>query len=215
MRQRTATSGKQSTPEGRLKASLDQLNKERDTELGQELVNFIKEWIPAESLDEMSPANRSLYAEVVRSVTPYLDTSQKKKWGIWRVYLKQLSKLTTPHGYAVWWLSFFIDNQLCEKLAGPCARCGIYFVKKRATQTVYCSRRCGNAATALARRRELMSQERHDKLLLVKAALRDWRKSTGTREDWKRWVAIQVGVHKRFITIAVNKGDLVPPQKGK
>jgi hypothetical protein len=60
-----------------------------------------------------------------------------------------------------------------------------------------------------------LSEERYDKLLLVKAALRDWQRTANTREDWKHWVANQVGVHKRFITIAVNKGDLVPPKKGK
>ena len=45
-------------------------------------------------------------------------------------------------------------NPEWHKLAGPCARCGRYYLKKRASQKVYCSRRCGNAATAIERTRE-------------------------------------------------------------
>ena len=52
----------------------------------------------------------------------------------------------------------------CDKIAGPCPRCDRYYIKKRASQTVYCSRRCGNAATAVARTRERIASERRDKL---------------------------------------------------
>jgi hypothetical protein len=208
------TLGELSTPEARLKASCEQLNKEKDRECGQVLVKFIKEWIPAASLEKMSPENRFLFADMRRSVEPYLDTSQTKKWGVWRVHLKQQPDIMDPHGFAVWWLSFFFDNPVCEKLAGPCARCGNYFIKKRASQNVYCSRRCGNQATAVARNRERIEEERNDKLLRARAALRDWRSAT-TREDWKHWVAKRSGVDQRFLTRAANLGDLVPPQKGK
>jgi hypothetical protein len=211
---RQTTTGKLSTPKARLKAFCDQLNKEKGSERGRELVKFIEEWLTVASLGQMSPVNRSLYKDVIDSVKPYLETSQTKKWGVWRVYPKQPDN-KDPHDFAVWMLSFFIDNPMCEKLAGPCARCRNFFIQRRASQTVYCSRRCGNAATALARRREQLSEERDEKLRRVKAALRGWKKNTHTREDWKLWVANQVGVHKRFITIAVNKGDLVPPQKGE
>jgi hypothetical protein len=105
-------------------------------------------------------------------------------------------------------------NPAWDKLAGPCARCGNYYIKKRASQKVYCSRRCGNAATAIARTRERIKHERKDKLLRAKAAIREWR-TTNTQQDWKHWVAKRAGVDPRFLTQAVTKKDLVPPTKGR
>lgn len=103
-------------------------------------------------------------------------------------------------------------NPEWDKLAGPCARCGRYYLKKRASQKVYCSRRCGNAATAVARTRARIASERGDKLSRAKAAIKKW-KSTATRQDWKHWVAQKTGIDPRFLTRAVTKGDLVPPAK--
>ena len=102
----------------------------------------------------------------------------------------------------------------CEKLAGPCARCGNYYIKKRASQKVYCSRRCGNAATAVVRTRERIAGERRGKLARASAAMKKW-ESMATRQDWKHWVAQKTGIDPRFLTRAVTKGDLVPPKKEK
>src|ERR1035441_8358600 len=59
------------------------------------------------------------------------------------------------------WIEFglFVLNPSCEELAGPCARCGNYYVKKRRSQKGYCSRQCGNAATSIARMTEKRSEE--------------------------------------------------------
>lgn len=103
-------------------------------------------------------------------------------------------------------------NPLWQKLAGPCARCGNYYIKKRASQKVYCSRRCGNAATAVARTRERIESERKDKLRRAKAGIKEWR-SAKTQEDWKHWVAKRASVDPRFLTRAVKKGDIVPPKE--
>ena len=102
----------------------------------------------------------------------------------------------------------------CEKIAGPCPRCDRYYIKKRASQNVYCSRRCGNAATAVARTRERIASERRGKLARASAAMRKW-ESVATRQDWKHWVAKKTGIDPRFLTRAVTKGDLVPPKKEK
>ena len=102
----------------------------------------------------------------------------------------------------------------CEKIAGPCPRCDRYYIKKRASQKVYCSRRCGNAATAVARTRERIAGERKDKLARASAAMKKW-ESVATRQDWKHWVAKKTGIDPRFLTRAVTKGDLVPPKQEK
>jgi hypothetical protein len=124
------------------------------------------------------------------------------------------AELLTPEAEAWIAFGFFTLNPHCEELAGPCARCGNYFVKKRASQKVYCSRRCGNAATAVARTRERIAGERRDKLARAKSAMKKW-KATATRQDWKHWVAKQTGIDPRFLTRATTKGDLVPPKKEK
>ncbi|MGC2619685.1 MAG: hypothetical protein WA414_11635 [Acidobacteriaceae bacterium] len=103
-------------------------------------------------------------------------------------------------------------NPLCDKLAGPCPRCDSYYIKKRASQRIYCSRRCGNAATAVARTRERIADERKGKLARARAAMKKW-KPTSTRQDWKHWVSTKTGIDQRFLTRAVTKGDLMPPKQ--
>lgn len=90
-------------------------------------------------------------------------------------------------------------NPEWHKLAGPCARCGRYYLKKRASQKVYCSRRCGNAATAIERTREKLKQEREDKIDRAKAAMKEWKRAK-TQQGWKPWVSQRTGIDLRFIT---------------
>jgi hypothetical protein len=117
----------------------------------------------------------------------------------------------TPEGWALILFHFLTLNPHCEKLAGPCARCGSYYVKKRASQKVYCSRRCGNAATAVIRTREKLAAKHTDKLRRATAAARKWT-TTRTSLDWKRWVSdIEPDITSKFLTRAVNQGVLKSP----
>ena len=90
-------------------------------------------------------------------------------------------------------------NPEWDKLAGPCARCGNYYIKKRASQDVYCSRRCGNAATAVTRTRERIKAEHDDKMNRAKAAIREWKRAK-TQQDWKRWVSQKTSIDIRFLS---------------
>jgi hypothetical protein len=119
-----------------------------------------------------------------------------------------------PERYAALLFHVGTLNPEWDKLAGPCARCGRYYIKRRASQKVYCSRRCGNAATAVERTRERIKAERKDKLDRAKTALKKWTRAT-TQLDWKSWVAQKTKIDPRFLTRAVHKGDLVPPKKGR
>ena len=106
-------------------------------------------------------------------------------------------------------------NPEWDKLAGPCARCGNYYMKKRASQKVYCSRRCGNAATAVVRTRERLDKEHVDKLRRTQAAMQKW-STARTKDDWKVFVSKrEPGITPKFLTRAVNKGELKPPTKGR
>jgi hypothetical protein len=45
-------------------------------------------------------------------------------------------------------------NPYWNYLGGPCARCQMYYKNNREDQNVYCSKTCGNAATAVDRNRK-------------------------------------------------------------
>jgi len=104
-------------------------------------------------------------------------------------------------------------NPEWDKLAGPCVRCGNYYIKKRASQKVYCSRRCGNAATALARTSERIKAERADKIGRAKAAIKEW-KAAKPQRGWKHWVSERTAIDLRFLTRNFTEtGELMTPQK--
>jgi hypothetical protein len=110
---------------------------------------------------------------------------------------------------------YFTLNPHCEELAGPCARCGNYYVKKRASQKVYCSRRCGNASTAVVRTRARLKAEHKEKLNLAKSAIREWNAlAPRPALDWKQWFAKHVpDVSPKFVTRWINKNKLPRPKE--
>jgi hypothetical protein len=113
-------------------------------------------------------------------------------------------------------LLFYVGtlNPEWDKLAGPCARCGRYYLKKRASQKVYCSRRCGNAATAVERGREKLEQEREDKIDRAKAAMKEWKRAK-TQQDWKHWVSQKTDIDLRFLTRNFTESGGVKSTKGE
>jgi hypothetical protein len=120
-----------------------------------------------------------------------------------------------PERYAALLFHVGTLNPEWDKLTGPCARCDNYYIKKRASQKVYCSRRCGNTATAVARTRERLDKEHADKLRRSQAAMQKWT-TTRTKDDWKIFVSKrEPDITPKFLTRAVNKGELKPPTKGK
>jgi hypothetical protein len=109
--------------------------------------------------------------------------------------------------------TLLVHNPEWNKLAGPCPRCGAYYIKKRASQKVYCSRKCGNAATAVLRTSERYKSQREDKLHCAQAALQEWT-ITRTKADWKQFVSRRCRekeITPKFLTRAVNKGELKEP----
>jgi len=124
---------------------------------------------------------------------------------------------TTPEAQAIVLFHFLTLNPQCEKLAGPCARCGNYYVKKRASQKVYCSRRCGNAATAVARTRVRLKAEHEDKMLRAKTVIQEWNAlESRPMLDWQLWLKRRdPGITKKFVTRWANKGELPQPKEAR
>ena len=110
---------------------------------------------------------------------------------------------------------FFTLNPHCEELAGPCARCGNYYVKKRATQKVYCSRRCGQAATAVVRTGERLKAEHKDKIRRARAVIREWNTlKTRPALEWKVWLKKrEPDITQKFVTRWANKNKLPKPKR--
>lgn len=118
-----------------------------------------------------------------------------------------------PRGEALRWFVEFLINPDCRKLAGACDRCGKYYIRKSARNKSYCSRVCGSKATATAATKRARKAEHEKKLERARKAIREYAKAR-TKMDWKRWVALkerQVGITPKFLTRALNKGELEVP----
>jgi len=115
-------------------------------------------------------------------------------------------------------LRLFIElllNPECGRLAGPCGRCGNYYVRRSAKNKLYCSRSCGTRATALAATKKKREEEHGDKLRRAAEAAQEWT-TARTRLDWKQWVSRsckEPPITPKFLTRAVNKGELQSPTK--
>jgi hypothetical protein len=147
------------------------------------------------------------------AVTQYLKTNPPMLW--WADGSGGASLIgspypgKTPSQEADRLFLMLILNPEWERLAGPCARCGNYYIRRRARNKVYCSRSCGTRATALAATKRKREEERAEKVRRVTKLCQQWR-TTRTNQDWKSWICGH-DITKTFLTRAVNKGDLKPP----
>lgn len=99
----------------------------------------------------------------------------------------------------------------CERVVVPCPRCERFFVTKRGSRTVYCSKKCRVVAKAAAWNQRKRKEQYRDKLERARSAARKWRASR-TTEDWKTFVLRrQPDLTLNFLTRAVNEGELVAP----
>jgi hypothetical protein len=106
-----------------------------------------------------------------------------------------------------------MTNPARDKFAGPCERCRKYYIKKRASQKKYCSRTCGNAATAVIRTREKWDAEHAEKLNRARKAAHQWARSKSA-DPWKEYVHTKHDdISPKFLTRAVNKNELSEPKR--
>jgi|SRR5579859_3127559 len=84
----------------------------------------------------------------------------------------------------------------------PCARCARYFLKNRADQNSYCSTQCAHSVTS----RVCWKRDHEAKL---KKARRAIAKCSGPQ--WKQQVSRRAGLSVKWLTRAVNKGELAIP----
>jgi hypothetical protein len=103
-----------------------------------------------------------------------------------------------------------IANREWELLRPPCARCGMYFLRKSAKQKAYCSRTCSSASTAIHATRERRQRDQGKKIERAQELIEKW---AGLRRKlgWKKWVAQKTGYTVHWLTRAHNKGRLRAP----
>jgi hypothetical protein len=123
-------------------------------------------------------------------------------------YVGEEGKAWTAWDFAILFFVQLLTNPEHDKVGGPCTRCGKYYVKKRASQKVYCSRICGNAATAVVRTRKKWDEERGERLKQADKAMRKWSrlKTTEPFQDWaeQHYPALT----KKFLTRAIHNQEL-------
>lgn len=185
---------------------------------GGELRGLVKLWQESgPNTARLFGENPALWAESQKAWHPTLTPTRTGAMGINYVTnagVDGAMESLGPAGErfkAVVLFNSLLVNPLWAKLAGPCARCGKFYIKKRTSQKVYCSRTCGNAATAVESSRQKIAAERKGKVQQVKAALAEWRKAK-PKMDWKPWVSARTGIDLRFLTRNFTESGEVKPQ---
>ncbi len=111
----------------------------------------------------------------------------------------------------------FITSPLYDRI-GQCRRCSRYFVNVTGYwKKVYCSGKCATRHTALISMRARRRMERSEKLKKCRRGLEAYARLKKAPKNWKDYVSKKAGVTPKFITRAVNNGELPQPpsKKGK
>jgi hypothetical protein len=119
----------------------------------------------------------------------------------------------SPRDEALKHFMILISNPEWTLLAGPCKRCGDYFLKKTARKRVYCSKTCGATATAVPSITRKRQQERAAKIANAQERI-DRYQFTKSWPDWKRWVASDTQFTLHWLSQALRRGFIQPPSQG-
>jgi len=110
-----------------------------------------------------------------------------------------------------------------ERLSeGCCDRCGRYYLRNRLYQKKYCSEECARNVrhSAIMKFTSSKRAARHKKQLQIAATLCHRWAASRNKQNWKRWVSTRAegkraSLTLKFLTRAVNKGELTEPTKGE
>ena len=174
-----------------------------------ELRRLVGAWFASgPNLKKMLHADFALWREVQESwVSKYLPT----KTGRAHILLFPPEPKDSPEDKARSLFAALTLNPDCNLLAGPCARCGAYYLKKTRRQKVYCSQRCGSAATALPFVRKKRVAEHARKIALVRTTLLCWKPPFDER-SWKERVSKRTGLSVKWLSRAANRGEISFPK---
>ena len=95
-------------------------------------------------------------------------------------------------------------------LREPCLTCDRWYVSKTNRETDFCSRACAGSAAQAAKRK----REHNRKIKKARAAIENYpgRPARFAEMDWKQFVSKAEQLSKKFLTVAVRNGELLPPK---
>ena len=188
------------------------LNGKESEELRSGLRKLVEAWQKSgPNLAKMLSEDKVLAARTRHGQTHLVPTQNGHGWLIW-MPTPEPCEIASWQDEALAQFMALIVNPQWFKLGGPCLRCDKYYVKKTSRQKTYCSRRCGLIETATAATRKRRERERVRKLGQAQAVADHW-VTIRTRVHWKDWVSARTKLTTKWLTRAVNKGDLKPPVK--
>jgi hypothetical protein len=116
--------------------------------------------------------------------------------------------------FASWYFLDLLLNPFRELLAGPCERCGRYFLNASGHMNKrWCSQRCKEGAKKRAMRtRELAIKLSRAVVEIRILASTSARRLPPFRGDWKREVARRIGVTPKWLTRYINQKELSVPK---
>ena len=103
-----------------------------------------------------------------------------------------------------------IRNSREALLREPCLKCEEWYISKTHGKTDFCSRPCAGSAMQARKRK----RESDRKLKKAEAAIKNYpaRPTRFAEMDWKQYVSKATGISKKFLTVAVRNGELLPPK---
>jgi hypothetical protein len=104
-----------------------------------------------------------------------------------------------------------VRNPNHERL-GKCPRCHRFFFGRVGQKCCPRPRRCSSTLAAIKASKRNWRTARQRKLEQARAQCVEWQRRRPPR-DWKPWVANQIGVSPKWITRAINLGELTAPQE--
>jgi hypothetical protein len=111
--------------------------------------------------------------------------------------------------YASMLLTNPLRGNLCD---APCLRtqCGRWFIKRRALQK-QCSGRCTGIVQNTDRKAVLRGEKHGEELRRALKASQRWKPGSGV--EWKKFVSDETGLTFKWLTRAVNQGELQQPNE--
>jgi len=193
-------SARGATSEVRLQTLCNLLNDARQPERRDAFRALVKRWLAAGSLKQMVADNQRLWRDVSEAWKPCLAyDGSGAAWGV-SVTPSESPVPANAEEWAIGDFALLMLNPMRDNLRGPCPRfgCKRYYIKKRETK-VYCSRSCGNAASASRSNAALDKAKRE---ALLKSAAKFWPQWTERKHPNRSfWVANRVnGSHVRMRT---------------
>lgn len=205
---KTLASAPSLTPEAQLQSLCDLLNSRgiatvldgQQPEVRDDMFRvLVKRWLDAGGLMQMVKNDPGLGLDVSEAWKPYFRfAGTGAEWSA--IPIPSQTRVPSTSEWAIRHFALLMLNPMRDNLRGPCLRpgCQRYYIKKRKTK-VYCSRSCGNTASASRSNAALAKAERE---ALRKSAAKFWPQWTPRKHPNRSfWIAGRInGSHVRMRT---------------